>query len=132
MVFRNLATDRNGRRLERGCTSCLGVCVLLLGSHVVGSDEAVTQMERDVVVTWNHRLMRRIDEVSGEEIYQIHEVFYEEGEVKGWTENGIAPLGETKKKLKKELKRMLDSLDKPVLDYATGKPVKTEKENDRL
>ncbi len=109
----------------------MGVCVLLLGSHVVGSDEAVTQMERYVAVTWNHRLMRRFDEVSGEEVYQIHEVFYEEGEVKGWTENGVAPIGETKKELKRELKRMLDSLDKPVLDYETGKPVKKEKENVR-
>lgn len=76
---------------------------------------------------WNHRVMRHSPSDTGEPYYQIHEVFYYDeddgrkvGRVSGWTENGIAPLGLTRKELKKELKRMLDSLDKPVLDYETG------------
>jgi hypothetical protein len=73
--------------------------------------------------------MRRKSEVGGY-YYTIHEVFYSD-EGLGWTQNEIAPLGLTKKELKKELKRMLDSFDKPVLDYETGEPVKkkVEKEN---
>lgn len=83
-------------------------------------------------MVWNHRVMRRVSPDTGLPFYQIHEVFYyteedgTEGLVAGWTENGVAPCGETKKELKKDLKRMLDSLDKPVLDYETGKPVKKE------
>lgn len=85
--------------------------------------------ERNTKMTWNHRVMRKITPDTGEPIYQIHEVFYSSeegansGRVTGWTENGIAPLGETMKQLKKELKRMLDSFDKPVLDYETGSPI---------
>lgn len=88
-------------------------------------------------MNWNHRVMRKMDDTIGEPVYQIHEVFYfteEDGKggvVAGWTENGVAPFGETKKELKKELKRMLDSLDKPVLDYDTGQEIKkpAKKEN---
>lgn len=89
-------------------------------------------------MVWNHRVMRK--ETETEVVYQIHEVFYASAEdadrdfVMGWTQDGVAPLGETEKKLKKELKRMLDSFDKPVLDYETGRrtrkgPLKKEKEN---
>lgn len=84
-----------------------------------------TDTKSNTDMTWNHRVMRRISPDTGLPFYQIHEVFYSE-EGLGWTENGIAPLGETKKELKKELKRMLDSLNKPVLNYDTGKPVKKE------
>lgn len=79
---------------------------------------------------WNHRVMRRICPDTGIPMYQIHEVFYnkegdgEEGLVAGWTESPVEPFGETKKELKKDLKRMLDSLDKPVLDYNTGSEIK--------
>lgn len=84
---------------------------------------------------WNHRVMRRISPDTGEPMYQIHEVFYyteEDGEkaglVSGWTENGVAPFGLSEKKLKKDLKRMLDSLNKPVLDYETGLAIAEKKD----
>lgn len=92
-------------------------------------------------MNWNHRVMRRISPETGELVYQVHEVFYyteedgKSGLVAGWTENGIAPFGLSEKKLKKDLKRMLDSLNKPVLDYETGlavvenKDVKTVRKN---
>ena len=98
-------------------------------------------------MNWNHRVMRRICPETGEPVYQIHEVFYytkedycteedkKAGLVSGWTENGVAPFGLSEKKLKKDLKRMLDSLNKPVLDYETGlavvenKDVKTVRKN---
>ena len=82
-------------------------------------------------MTWNHRVMKHTND-HGETYYRIHEVFYDGKDVvSGWTQEPIAPVGENKKDLKKELKRMLDSLDKPVLDYETGLPVKkkVEKEN---
>lgn len=83
---------------------------------------------------WNHRVMKQISPDTGEPMYQIHEVFYyteedgKDGLVAGWTENGVAPFGLSEKELKKDLKRMLDSLDKPVLDYRTGLAVVENKD----
>lgn len=69
-------------------------------------------------MTWNHRVMRHVE---GDEVFfQIHEVYYgiEEGSNQlSWTENAIAPMGETIEDLRFELVRMLEALDKPVLDY---------------
>lgn len=79
-------------------------------------------------MVWNHRVMKRVGKDTGEKFFTIHEVFYEGGIVTGWTENGVAPMGFTKKELKKELKRMLDSCDSPVLDYDTGLPVTRKKD----
>lgn len=82
-------------------------------------------------MSWNYRVMRRISPETGELVYQIHEVFYydgKEGLVSGWTEDRVAPFGLSEKELKKDLKRMLDSLDKPVLDYETGLAIVEKKD----
>ena len=99
-------------------------------AHGVGCGEALMKKKSKNAMHWNHRVMRHKSEGEGH-YYAIHEVFYSTDGT-GWTREGIAPLGLTKKELKKTLKRMLDSLDKPVLDYETGLPVKkkVEKENE--
>lgn len=85
--------------------------------------------KRSTEVNWNHRVMKRISPDTGEPMYQIHEVFYytdedgKSGLVAGWTENGVAPFGLSEKKLRKDLQRMLDSMNKPVLDYETGSAI---------
>ena len=70
---------------------------------------------------WNHRVMKRANE-HGETWYEIHEVFYDHGQGESeprlsWTEEAIAPVGETLEELKTELERMLRACDAPVLDY---------------
>lgn len=74
-------------------------------------------------MTWNHRVMRRTNE-HGETWYDIHEVYYETDpcgvEKLSWTEDAIAPMGETVDELREELERMLRALDKPVLEYGGG------------
>ena len=65
---------------------------------------------------WNHRVMKHKD--GEDDFFQIHEVYYtEDGEVDGYTLNGVAAGGNTLDELRSELQRMLDSLDKEVLIY---------------
>jgi len=64
---------------------------------------------------WNHRVMKQKD--GNEDWYQIHEVYYKDGKVDGYTTNGIAAGGNTLEELRVELNRMLESLDKEVLQY---------------
>ena len=63
-------------------------------------------------MSWNYRVVHR--NCDGEDIYAIHEVFYNPI---GITENPCYPHGETLEKLKKDLECYLASLDRPVLEY---------------
>jgi hypothetical protein len=48
--------------------------------------------------------------------FMIHEVYYDENnKIVSWTENPVAPAGETIEDLRKELQLFLDALNKPVL-----------------
>lgn len=64
-------------------------------THLVGLDE-------DVTVT-------------------IHEVFYDaNGNVNGWTEEPVHPMGESALGLLDDIKLMLEAFNRPILDYETG------------
>ena len=48
--------------------------------------------------------------------YAIHEVFYyEDGRVKGWTEDPVVPYGPSVEDLRFELAKYLEALNRPVL-----------------
>ncbi|MDY0123140.1 hypothetical protein [Sulfurimonas sp.] len=65
---------------------------------------------------WNYRIILKEDKRLKAKLYQIHEVYYsKKGKIKGWTENPVAPYGETKKELKKELKYFQNALKHPIL-----------------
>jgi len=70
---------------------------------------------------WNHRVMHHVyKSPTGieEEFFEIHEVYYDDNDkVDGYTKNAIAPGGNTVEELRAELQRMLDCLNKPVLEY---------------
>jgi len=73
---------------------------------------------------WNNRVMRRTHSVDHdgktikEDCFEIHEVYYDDNDdIEGFTEDAIAPCGETIEELRQELQRMLDCLDKPLLIY---------------
>lgn len=68
---------------------------------------------------WNYRVMIHPD-VKGDEVYQaIHEVYYDDdGKVTGWTDSPISVGGED---VAWVLDRMREALEKPVLDFKTGK-----------
>lgn len=67
-------------------------------------------------MTWNHRVVKVTE---GDELfYGIHEAYYHkgEGEPYAWTDEPVAPIGETLDELRIELERMLAALDKPVIE----------------
>lgn len=73
---------------------------------------------------WNHRVIKRettyrrgeSDEIT-EIAFGIVEAYYDDaGKLNGYTEDDIAPYGETLEELRENLQRMLKALDKEVLD----------------
>ena len=71
---------------------------------------------------WNHRVICRKDKKLKITSYQIHEVYYsKKGKIEGWSENPVAPYGENKKELKKELKYFKNALKYPILQEKTSK-----------
>ena len=71
---------------------------------------------------WTHRVMRR--KIKGEYFYGIHEVHFDTPEkIEGWTEEEMAPCGDSLNELKDAVKFFRKALDEPVLDYETGKAI---------
>lgn len=74
-------------------------------------------------MSWNHRVMRMTSEGDGDS-FGIHEVYYNaDGTVENWTERAIAVYGEDVEDLRWALDRMIACLEKPILDYETGKEI---------
>ena len=67
-------------------------------------------------MTWNHRVTKAT--VDGETVYEIREVYYDlpDSDGIGWTQNASTPYGQTLDELRTDLQRMLEALDKPVID----------------
>jgi hypothetical protein len=76
-------------------------------------------------MTWNYRVLRTADE-SGEPVYRIHEVYYDDdGSIDGWTVEPVQPLGESLSELREDIRYFLAAFRSPVLEEAEedGKPV---------
>lgn len=78
-------------------------------------------------MSWNYRviLKRHLPTagcIEGEDELAIHEVYYEDrprdDEIKAWSQDPIAAHGETLEELRDDLGRMLDALDKPILELS--------------
>ena len=68
--------------------------------------------------TWNYRVVKKTDPKTGETVYAIHEVYYDDaGKPDGCTKNSIAPMGESLAELKRDMEYYLLALSKPVLEY---------------
>ena len=68
-------------------------------------------------MSWNHRVIKKGD--GDYSWYAIHEVHYDRDSkdlVQGWTENPVPVMGETVEELRWTLEKMLESLDKPIID----------------
>lgn len=63
---------------------------------------------------WNHRVIK-ISDPAGE-WFQVHEVFYENDKAVSFTDQAVAPSGETPAELRRELEQFLRALDLPILD----------------
>ena len=78
---------------------------------------------RKKMATWNFRVMKFTQD--NEDIYQIHEVHYDEKDNPSmYTENAYTPIGESKLELFKEFQMMLEAFDKPVLTESSFKEKK--------
>ena len=69
-------------------------------------------------MVWNHRVIRKLD-LNGDAYYHIHEVYYPEVGAKPdkITVEPMTPYGDTVEDLRWTLEKMLECLDKPILDY---------------
>lgn len=81
-------------------------------------------------MSWNYRVMRHVGvcPISKEPTcyYAIHEVYYDgKGNVDGWSTGEIEPSSEDLGGLDWVLERMTQALNKPILDYDTGKEIAT-------
>lgn len=70
---------------------------------------------------WNFRVFRRtlknFDDTTSD-WFSIHETYYDEnGKPNGWTVDAIDLQGEGIEELKWTLQKMLECLEKPVLEY---------------
>ena len=66
--------------------------------------------DEEVNATWNYRLFK-----GDENNLSIHEVYYHQGEPSLYTENPVAPFGESVDEIKEDLEKMLLSFNKPIL-----------------
>jgi hypothetical protein len=80
-------------------------------------------------MSWCYRVMRKeTGDKDGPYMFGIHEVFDFKDDkgrrVHPWTTDPMDPHGATLDELRRDLAYMQTALDKPVLDYKTGKPIK--------
>ena len=73
--------------------------------------------------TWDYRVMRRVVGKGATKWYSygIYELYNSPA---GWTKEPVDQMGQNVEELRKDLEWMLEALDKPVLDYETGEPIK--------
>jgi len=73
------------------------------------------QRNNNTMSKWNHRVVKTKDGVD--DWYVIHEVFYDkDGNVDGMTKQPVSVGGNTIEELKWTLTKMLESLDKDIID----------------
>lgn len=72
---------------------------------------------------WNYRVMRINNKHKNEE-YGIFEVYYKNGKPDGWTEEAVRIYTDNFDEIKETLQYMQEALEKPILDYQTGKEIK--------
>lgn len=69
---------------------------------------------------WNYRVTRTV--VDDEYVFEIREVYYDHGEPNAWTEEAIAPHGDSWHELADDLVKMQRAVSLPVLDLTGEKP----------
>jgi hypothetical protein len=88
----------------------------------LGDGRPKTTIERrDVIMTWNYRVMARAGR------YAVYAVYYDDdGRIKYWSAEPMELSGETVEGLNEELERYRRALSEPVLDYDAPEPRSTQ------
>lgn len=79
-------------------------------------------------MTWNYRVTRtRVPDGcvgGGEDMYEIREVYYDDDKaIVSWSQDPIAPFGESWREVAEDLVRMQRAVVLPVVDLTGEKPV---------
>jgi hypothetical protein len=69
-------------------------------------------------MTWNYRVIHRNDDPTllYEDVYAIHEVYYEDDVPVSMAVDPSCPQGETIEELREDLEHYRTALDKPILE----------------
>lgn len=71
-------------------------------------------------MVWNYRIIRKT--APGNHVFfEIHEVYYaaDGATIESWTENPIAPYGETADELRRSMELMEQAFARPILEIKT-------------
>ncbi len=67
-------------------------------------------------MTWNYRVISRLDSDGVPDRFGIHEVYYDSsGRIEMWSEEPCDPFGESLTELTKDIEMMSEALSEPVL-----------------
>jgi hypothetical protein len=81
-------------------------------------------------MSWNHRVVRR-EYPSGEVMYQIHEVYYNQArKADSCTQEPVSLMAEDLEDLRWTLQKMLACIDRPTLDYDKDFPTREQQESE--
>ena len=65
---------------------------------------------------WNYRVVRKHHPEPDSVTYHVHEVYYrDDGGIEGWTQESVAPMGETAGELREDIRYFLHAFRRPIL-----------------
>ena len=66
---------------------------------------------------WNYRVIRKRHTESDSVTYHVHEVYYrDDGYIESWTQESLAPTGETAAELREDIRYFLRAFRSPILE----------------
>lgn len=66
---------------------------------------------------WNYRVIRKHHTETDSVTYHVHEVYYrDDGYIEGWTQEAVAPMGETAAELREDIRYFLRAFRSPILE----------------
>ena len=66
---------------------------------------------------WNYRVIRKNHPETDSVTYHVHEVYCREDDgIEGWTQESVAPMGETAEELREDIRYFLHAFRRPILE----------------
>ena len=66
---------------------------------------------------WNYRVIRKHHPEPDSVTYHVHEVYYrDDGGIDGWTQESVAPMGETAEELREDIRYFMHAFRRPILE----------------
>lgn len=66
---------------------------------------------------WNYRVIRKHHTETDSVTYHVHEVYYrDDGNIESWTQESVAPMGETAAELREDIRYFLRAFRSPILE----------------